>query len=225
MKKRDLHPGDIIERLELVENLGLRDCYGKPSTWWRCRCTSCGKMIDVPVRTLGFAVKDCGCWRSEIRKPIPAGTRFGRLVVLGPAGVKKGQGAIYQCQCDCGNIRNIRGRALLIGQTKSCGCLHDELFAQRKEKMYSTNFIGGSSRGHAAHRDTVFKNNTSGYRNVNWNKANQKWIVRIQYRGKTYHLGYYSDIEEAAKVAQEARNAIKADWDAWYATLQLPTHP
>ena len=216
-KPREFHPGDIVERLELIENLGLRPYCGKNSTWWRCRCTACGKIIEVPVRNLGTAVKDCGCWRSTLKKPIQPGTRFGRLVVLRFVGIRKGHGAIYECKCDCGNIKQIRRRALVIGQTQSCGCLHDELFSQKVKAMYPTNYIGGTSRGRVTHMDSVFKSNTSGYRNVSWHKATQRWRVRIQYRGITHSLGGYTDIEEAARVAEQARAAIKADWDAWYA--------
>jgi hypothetical protein len=55
------------------------------------------------------------------------GQRFDRLVVDkyirsdGP-----GFGAVWQCNCDCGNIWIGLGRRLRIGETKSCGCLDKE---------------------------------------------------------------------------------------------------
>ncbi|MDD5061650.1 MAG: HNH endonuclease [Candidatus Marinimicrobia bacterium] len=43
------------------------------------------------------------------------------------------------------------------------------------------------------------KNNTSGFRGVYWNKHAKKWVSIIGIKGKLIHLGYYINIEEAAK--------------------------
>lgn len=49
------------------------------------------------------------------------GQRFGRLVVLGK-GESKGAGRTsWNCRCDCGNEKTVRGDALKSGYTKSCG--------------------------------------------------------------------------------------------------------
>ena len=55
------------------------------------------------------------------------GQRFGKLVVLGK-GESKGPGrTTWNCLCDCGNKKTIRGDALKGGYTKSCGrCLQKE---------------------------------------------------------------------------------------------------
>jgi hypothetical protein len=46
--------------------------------------------------------------------------RFGKLYVVDFAYVNK---AVYwNCKCDCGNSKPIRGRNLVRGHTKSCGC-------------------------------------------------------------------------------------------------------
>lgn len=216
-KHRKLNPGDEIAHLRLLENLGLRELYGKRVTFWRCACLRCGKTIEVPQKHIGTAVKGCGCWRSELKKPIAPGTRFGRLTVEACSGRKKGEGALYDCICDCGNRCTVSGAHLRSGDTASCGCLHDELFESRREATYKHNFVGQTSLGHARHRDDIHRHNTSGYRNVQWHKAMQKWCVRIQYRGVMRHLGYFDDIEKAARVAKLARDAIKADFEAWYA--------
>lgn len=49
-------------------------------------------------------------------------------------------------------------------------------------------------------------NNSSGHRNVCWQKG--KWVVMIQKEGKTHYFGRYSDIEEAARVAEEKRKLL-----------------
>ena len=55
------------------------------------------------------------------------GLRFGKLVVLGK-GESKGPGrTAWNCICDCGNKKTIRGDALKSGRTTSCGhCLRNE---------------------------------------------------------------------------------------------------
>lgn len=47
------------------------------------------------------------------------GQRFGKLVVLRDVGRKFG-GVLWECQCDCGRIVNVRSSSLVCGDTKSC---------------------------------------------------------------------------------------------------------
>ena len=51
------------------------------------------------------------------------GKRFGKLVVIkrtiAPNGARE---AYWECQCDCGNITNVRGTHLRQGKIVSCGC-------------------------------------------------------------------------------------------------------
>ena len=55
------------------------------------------------------------------------GQKFGRLTV-----VKRGENyrnhSRWLCKCDCGNpnLRLVQECSLVYGNTKSCGCLHDE---------------------------------------------------------------------------------------------------
>jgi hypothetical protein len=48
--------------------------------------------------------------------------------------------------------------------------------------------------------------NSSGYKNVSWNKERKKWKVRIMIKNKEINFGAYDDIELADLVAQEARD-------------------
>lgn len=59
------------------------------------------------------------------------GQRFGRLTVLEYAGIYRspsggGRGALWKCQCDCGNIKIVQRGALINGLTVSCKCLNNE---------------------------------------------------------------------------------------------------
>lgn len=49
-------------------------------------------------------------------------------------------------------------------------------------------------------------NNTSGAKNVCWNKEHKKWAVQIQANGKRVLSKLFADFELACLVAEEARN-------------------
>lgn len=59
------------------------------------------------------------------------GKKFNRLRVLEPT--KRGDRTrlYWKCQCDCGEIVEIRQDRLLSGITKSCGCLQQEIWGRR----------------------------------------------------------------------------------------------
>jgi hypothetical protein len=50
------------------------------------------------------------------------------------------------------------------------------------------------------------KNNTSGYKNVFFDKRNKKWRVLLRVNGVNKSFGYYDDLELADLVATEARD-------------------
>lgn len=54
------------------------------------------------------------------------GKRFGRLTVIGYAGLDHRSNAMWDCQCDCGRTTRVRGSTLKEGRVKSCGCLGRE---------------------------------------------------------------------------------------------------
>lgn len=73
------------------------------------------------------------------------GERFGRLLVLERSGTNKHGGATWLCRCECGTQKVVAGRQLVVGKTRSCGCLHDEGRAPKhgqagktRTKLYNT---------------------------------------------------------------------------------------
>lgn len=50
--------------------------------------------------------------------------------------------------------------------------------------------------------------NTSGHRGISWNKRDKKWQARININGKLKHLGYFINIEDAAKTYEEKAKII-----------------
>lgn len=69
------------------------------------------------------------------------GERFGRLLVLRKSNKKNGRKTYWICQCDCGNVKEIRSDCL--GIVKSCGCIKKEqdkvnLEANHRHKLSGT---------------------------------------------------------------------------------------
>lgn len=66
------------------------------------------------------------------------GQRFGRLVVIrrnGTTQSPKCKKAMWECQCDCGNVVTVPGYTLRRGATRSCGCLMREMRSGGKKPM------------------------------------------------------------------------------------------
>ena len=67
------------------------------------------------------------------RKPLElTGQRFNRLTVISKAENRNGF-TYWNCICDCGNIKTVKGVSLTKGYTKSCGCYSRELTAKRNK--------------------------------------------------------------------------------------------
>ena len=62
------------------------------------------------------------------------GQRFGRLVALSAVEIGKGRKRRWLCRCDCGGETTTDTNKLTSGNTRSCGCLHDEVAAARQYK-------------------------------------------------------------------------------------------
>ena len=56
--------------------------------------------------------------------------RFGKLVVVCPAPKKKDKYTRWICQCDCGQITEVRTDFLRNGHTTSCGCIKQTHFGR-----------------------------------------------------------------------------------------------
>lgn len=67
------------------------------------------------------------------------GKKIGRLTPIKRTR-KQGNEWYWECQCDCGNLCEVRGVSLRAGKTKSCGCLKKE--TDRQPKGNTKNEIG-----------------------------------------------------------------------------------
>jgi len=54
------------------------------------------------------------------------GKKFGKLTVIALSPLRKREGRVWLCKCECGGIKEVRTQSLTSGYVKSCGCLHKE---------------------------------------------------------------------------------------------------
>jgi len=55
-----------------------------------------------------------------------------------------------------------------------------------------------ATKAQNAFNKKLHTNNTSGYMGVCWSKYHKRWAARVQANNKSYHLGYFDDVLEAA---------------------------
>ena len=176
---------------------------------WHCRC-DCGGEIDAPLPQLtsGYR-KSCGCLSHPPMKDY-IGKRFGNLTVLAYAGKRAGMHR-WRCRCDCGKETIVGQTLLQSGKTKSCGCL------QEKQILENLKLCDGTSVAILeAVRSRLLPTNTSGVTGVYQNKRTGKWCAQITFKGKTYSLGTYSRIEDAAKARKKAEDRLFGEFLDWY---------
>lgn len=68
------------------------------------------------------------------------GKKFGRLTVIKRT-ENQGKIVMWECVCDCGNIRTVQGCGLKSGNSKSCGCLQREIVTEANTTHGET--VGG----------------------------------------------------------------------------------
>ena len=77
------------------------------------------------------------------KKIIPPGTRYGKLTVIREVGLDKNSHRLFECECDCGSVKQYTLINLQNGKspTRSCGCargLRDGVKSGSREKLYKT---------------------------------------------------------------------------------------
>lgn len=114
---------------------------------------------------------------------------------------------MYRCLCNCGKEVLVRSDNLRNGEVQSCGCLHDDLLREHVKKAYEKNFVDGTSIPKIK-SNKLQANNTSGVKGVTWHNKTGKWCARISFKGITYSLGYFDDIEKAAEARKDAEKEL-----------------
>lgn len=114
---------------------------GRPG--WRCRCDCGTERVFLTGNLVQGSSRSCGCWQRDQARAKRrhsridhTGKRYGRLTVLGPAGIFAGsKGRRYmkwKCRCACGNETDVFSFCLTSGNTQSCGCLQLERASENR---------------------------------------------------------------------------------------------
>ncbi len=64
--------------------------------------------------------------------------RFGKWTVLEKGDLSPGSGIFWKCQCDCGEIRLVKGSALYLGESKGCGCDRTKTHGMSKTRTFKS---------------------------------------------------------------------------------------
>lgn len=108
---------------------------------WKFACDCGNDHFANLAQVKHGTIQSCGCKKIEAAKANfkdIQGKKFGRLTVTSKADVKK-RGAYWECLCDCGNTKIVKGVHLRSSTNpiRSCGCLQKD-----SAKNRSLNLIG-----------------------------------------------------------------------------------
>lgn len=203
-------------RLKVIE----RDTTKKgKGTYWICKC-ECGNITSVRGDELKSGqIKSCGCLNNENihRKQRNSkditNKRFGKLVTKHYVRSDK-RGAIWLCECDCGNTCEAYVSDLSVKHKQSCGCLEYENQLKSVEKVRE--LITDNTNIGKLMSNKPYKNTTSGVRGVSWCTSKQRWIATIKFKGKNYYLGSSSDKKWCEELRKEAEQNIYGEFLEWY---------
>lgn len=130
-------------RLVVLEKTDKRT--SNRSIIWKCLC-DCGNICEISQDSLNRGTQSCGCLQREkvkqnrINKGYNLiGKRFGKLVPIKLLLDKKER--TWLCQCDCGQICEVKSRQLLNNHISSCGCLKKSLGEYQIKKILQNNNI------------------------------------------------------------------------------------
>lgn len=173
------------------------------STQWLCKC-SCGADYVVQGSLLVTGRRThCGCKTDRGRPADITGKKFNRLTALYISKRNDPKdGVIWHCRCDCGNEVDVPYNALMYSNQKSCGCQkkeHDQLLQSFLTRVAGTSIDKLKSK-------KLPIDNTTGYKGVY--RIRGKYVAKIVFQKKQYHLGAYERIEDAAEARKEAETVL-----------------
>ncbi|MDC4245566.1 hypothetical protein [Clostridium perfringens] len=197
--------GQKIGLLTVLEKKSEKKARGS-KIYYLCQC-ECGNKKWIRADNLKKS-KSCGC-RGD-RDLI--GKKFGRLTVINKVeGKSKRRKKEYLCECECGNEKIVCRDDLISSHTRSCGCLHKEKSSINGKKAFNflkeNDLIEGTSIIQLQ-REKPIKTNTSGTTGVTFESRKGKWRAYLEFKGKRYNLGSFTDKNEAINARKEAEEKI-----------------
>lgn len=199
----DLH-GKTFGEFQVLEIATDHPKDARGGVWWRCKC-SCGNEIDVLASLLVTGRKThCGCKADPQYYSVDiTGKKIGRLTALYPLDERDAKGAVmWHCKCECGNEVDYSYNTLMYSDIRSCGCWKRERESKLSELIAR---VDGTSIDMIKSKK-IPTDNTTGVKGVYFHKG--KWLAKIVFQKKQYHLGRYDTIEEAAEARKEAEELL-----------------
>ncbi|MCD8230647.1 MAG: transcriptional regulator [Clostridiales bacterium] len=179
---------------------------------WEC-CCDCGETVLVETQYLkDGSTKYCKkCQKERRPKRDITGQRFGMLTALYSTEKRdRSQSVIWHCRCDCGNEADYSCGDLQRGNYLSCGCL--KRAAAEKLKDQTTHVAGTTVE--LIRSKKIRTDSTTGVTGVNMYRG--KYKAKIHFQKKTYCLGTYQTLEEAASVRKEAEECLFGEFLGFY---------
>ena len=194
--KRDNLEGKTYNKLYVKNYIGN----GKYS----CEC-ECGNVVEVYATNLKTNhTTSCGCNKTTLDLTSKV---FGYLKAIKRSdGKKRGKTkrVTWQCEClNCGKIVDMYADYLVSGNARSCGCLN---LKKNMPDSIQDEFVDGTQLSKIT--STPTKSNKSGVVGVNWDKARNKWMSSIRFKGHKYNLGRFDNLEDAIKVRKLAEEKL-----------------
>lgn len=128
------------------------------------------------------------------------GKKFGRLVVLKELPERIGNRIVCECQCDCGNVIDVKKMYLTTGESRSCGCIKSGQDENNLRKEYDNKRIDGVARQLFKGKEPR-KDSSTGYRGVSryYTRKSKELRYRawITVKGKRYYKSGFETPEEA----------------------------
>lgn len=163
---------------------------------WKCKC-ECGEIRSIYGTNLTRGLsKSCGCKKSQYLKIANtddiSGKKFGKLLVIKISPTEHGD-AYFECLCDCGNKKIVRGVDLKRGSVKSCGCLRDNFVPKNKTHGMSKTrlFRIWAGMRQRCENPNNQKYNIYGGRGI---KVCQEWQEFIPFMEWAYDNGYKDNL-------------------------------
>ena len=118
--------GKTFGRLTVVEQVPAPAGVTGREAWYRCTC-QCGGRDHHPGHQPAPGDHPELRLSAHPRTDDLTGQRFGRLTVLALTEARGSNGgAVWQCQCDYGEMVQVHAHKLKCGHTRSCGCAHQD---------------------------------------------------------------------------------------------------
>lgn len=133
--------------------------------------------------------------------------QFGRLIAIEPTEQRQYNSVVWLCRCECGQQVLVARQCLVGNAVKSCGCLRDEKSTGTLRKVSPKRVFSGTTICNIM-SSKPRKHSRSGIKGVIWNEQAQKWRAVLTVRGKTYHLGAFKDINEAAQARKAGEERL-----------------